>query len=200
MQARDPVPIAAGSMRSRPRNLQREDAPGSSWVDLVAAARGGDRAAFGELHGLFKRVVHGVLLATIPPDDAGDLVQDVFLQAMQKLASLRDDASFGSWLCQIARNRAADFHRSRPPTEDLPEKLAAPEATAPPSAEAAKALAAIRALPEAYRETLMMRLVEGLTGPEISERTGLTPGSVRVNLHRGMKLLREQLNLDVGHE
>ena len=55
--------------------------------------------------------------------------------------------------------------------------------------------AALAALPEAYAETLALRLVEGLTGPEISERTGLTPGSVRVNLHRGMALLREKLGL-----
>ena len=54
-------------------------------------------------------------------------------------------------------------------------------------------LAAIRRLPEAYRETLVLRLVEGMTGPEIAERTGLTPGSVRVNLHRGMQMLREAL-------
>ena len=51
----------------------------------------------------------------------------------------------------------------------------------------------IRSLPEAYRETLVLRLVEGMTGPEIAERTGLTAASVRVNLHRGMKMLREQL-------
>ena len=38
-----------------------------------------------------------------------------------------------------------------------------------------------------------MRLVEGMTGPEIADRTGLTPGSVRVTLHRGMKLLRQRL-------
>jgi len=59
--------------------------------------------------------------------------------------------------------------------------------------EAARALDAIRNLPEAYRETLMMRLVEGMSGPEISARTGLTPGSVRVNLHRGMQMLRGAL-------
>ena len=51
----------------------------------------------------------------------------------------------------------------------------------------------IRSLPEAYRETLVLRLVEGMTGPEIAKRTGLTAASVRVNLHRGMKMLREQL-------
>jgi RNA polymerase sigma-70 factor (ECF subfamily) len=54
-------------------------------------------------------------------------------------------------------------------------------------------LEAIRELPEAYRETLLMRLVEGLTGPEIARRSGLTEGSVRVNLHRGLKMLRDRL-------
>jgi RNA polymerase sigma-70 factor (ECF subfamily) len=62
-----------------------------------------------------------------------------------------------------------------------------------PEGEALTVLAAIRRLPEAYRETLVLRLVEGLTGPEIAERTGLTPGSVRVNLHRGVAMLREAL-------
>ena len=40
----------------------------------------------------------------------------------------------------------------------------------------------------------MLRFVEGMTGPEIAARTGLTPGSVRVNLHRGMQLLRGALD------
>ena len=57
-------------------------------------------------------------------------------------------------------------------------------------------LEAIRALPEAYRETLVMRLCEGMSGPEIAAATGLEPGSVRINLHRGMKLLREKLGID----
>ena len=48
-------------------------------------------------------------------------------------------------------------------------------------------------LPEAYRETLVLRLCEGLDGPEIAARTGLTHGSVRVNLTRGMALLRPLL-------
>jgi len=61
--------------------------------------------------------------------------------------------------------------------------------------EAHGALDAIQALPEAYRETLVLRLVEGLTGPEIASLTGLTPDSVRVNLHRGFRLLRERLGV-----
>ena len=54
------------------------------------------------------------------------------------------------------------------------------------------ALAAIRSLPPTYSETLTLRFVEGMTGPEIAACTGLTEGSVRVNLHRGMKQLRER--------
>jgi DNA-binding CsgD family transcriptional regulator len=63
-----------------------------------------------------------------------------------------------------------------------------------PAAEAHAILAAIRELPLAYRETLILRLVEGMTGPEIAARIGLTPESVRVNLYRGMKMLRERLD------
>jgi RNA polymerase sigma-70 factor (ECF subfamily) len=75
---------------------------------------------------------------------------------------------------------------------ELPENLTAAD-TSTSRAEALSALQVIRSLPDAYRETLVLRLVEGLTGPEIAARTGLTPASVRVNLHRGMKLLREKL-------
>jgi RNA polymerase sigma-70 factor (ECF subfamily) len=73
--------------------------------------------------------------------------------------------------------------------------LAVQAASAPDRLEALAVLAAIRELPDAYRETLVLRLVEGMTGPEIAARTGLTAGSVRVNLHRGMKQLRERLGL-----
>ena len=54
-------------------------------------------------------------------------------------------------------------------------------------------LAAVERLPLAYRETLTLRFVEGMTGQEIAAKTGLTEGSVRVNLHRGMKQLKEEL-------
>ena len=92
----------------------------------------------------------------------------------------------------IARNRATDAHRRAPEFVELPATLAG-RGAASDEAEANAALDAIRSLPDTYRETLTLRLVEGMTGPEIAERTGLTPASVRVNLHRGMKLLREKL-------
>ena len=159
---------------------------------LAAAARDGDRAAFGRLYDRFVRMVHGILLARVPPAEVDDLVHDVFLQALRRLGTLREPAAFGGWLAMIARNRAHDYYRRSRPHEELPEDLAQRPSA---SAEAGAVLAAIQSLPEAYRETLVWRLVEGMTGPEIAERTGLTPASVRVNLHRGMKQLREKLGL-----
>lgn len=159
---------------------------------LVRAARDGDEGAFTRLYERYARVVHGVLLARAPRADVDDLVQDVFLSAWNRLNALRDPAAFGGWLSMIARNRAIDFHRRTVPSVELPEDLAAHDGTAAHT-EALAVLEIIKSLPKAYCETLVLRLVEGLTGPEIAERTGLTPASVRVNLHRGMKLLRERL-------
>jgi RNA polymerase sigma-70 factor (ECF subfamily) len=77
--------------------------------------------------------------------------------------------------------------------EQLDPDTSVPTAASPNDEEAWFVLAEVRRLPEAYRETLVLRFVEGLTGPEIAELTGLTPGSVRVNLHRGVELLRARL-------
>ena len=160
---------------------------------LVRAARDGDAGAFSRLYDRYGRVVHGLLLARVGRDEVPDLVQDVFLTAWRRLDDLRDPAAFGGWIAMIARHRATDFHRRAAEHVELPADLEAPGG-ASDAAEANAALAAIRSLPEAYRETLMLRLVEGMTGPEIAERTGLTPASVRVNLHRGMKMLRDKLH------
>ena len=164
-------------------------------VALVESARAGDRAAFERLYELYAPLVHGVLLARVPYGEVSDLVQDVFLTAFRKLGALRDPARFGPWVAIIARNRAADFYRRARQTEELRDELAQ---GAGRGAEASEALEVIRSLPEAYRETLVLRLVEGMTGPEIAERTGLRPASVRVNLHRGMKLLRKRLGVEGG--
>ncbi len=157
---------------------------------IVAAARAGDRRAFERLHGRYARMVHAILLARVPAGEAEDLTQDVFVTVLRALPKLRDDGAFGGWVARIARNRAVDFHRRRKKTEPLTDEVHGADSQA---VEAREALRAVRELPEAYRETLLMRLVEGMKGPEIAGRTGMTPGSVRVNLHRGMKMLRERL-------
>lgn len=162
---------------------------------LVEAARDGDRDAFAELYVRYRGAVHAIALSRLSHADASDVVQDVFVIALRRLPQLRKPEAFGGWLMMIARNRAVDVLRRQKPTTELTDSIGT---MAAPTAEAAQALAAIKALPDAYRETLIMRLVEGMTGPEIAERSGLTPNSVRVNLHRGMKLLRKKLGLEVA--
>lgn len=183
-------------MKDGSASEERDDAP------LVESAKAGDRAAFGKLYERYARMVHGILVARAPVSDADDLVQDVFVMALRRLSSLRDAARFGGWLAAIARNRANDYHRHSVNAVEWREDLPASERESGPMSnltstatadEAAKVLTAIRSLPDAYKETLILRLVEGMTGPEIAARTGLTPGSVRVNLHRGMQQLRERL-------
>ena len=163
---------------------------------LVEAACRGDQTAFGQLYEQYAAVVHGLLLTKVPREEADDLVQEVFLIAMRRIMALRDPNRFGAWLSAIARNLANDHYRRLRPTDSLtedPPETAGQTAATRHSDTGAAILDVIRSLPDAYSETLILRLVEGMTGPEIAVRTGLTHGSVRVNLCRGMRMLRERL-------
>ena len=162
---------------------------------IVRSVLAGDRDMFGRLYELYAPLVHGVLLARMPRSEVEDVVQDIFLHALRKLHTLRDANAFGPWIAMIARNRAMDFHRRTRETVEVTDDLKSNDSS---GAKAEEILAIIRTLPDAYRETLVLRLVEGMTGPEIAGRTGLTPASVRVNLHRGMKLLRTKLGFKEG--
>lgn len=162
---------------------------------LIREVLEGDRDKYGRLYHLYAPLVHGILLARMPRSEVEDLVQEIFLHALKKLHTLRDPGSFGPWIAMIARNRAMDFHRRSRETVEVTDDLRSSDSSGP---KAAEILEIIRSLPDAYRETLVLRLVEGMTGPEIATRTGLTAASVRVNLHRGMKLLRGKLGFEEG--
>ncbi len=159
---------------------------------IVERICAGDVDAFNELYKMFAPLVHGIILARVPYDEVEDIAQEVFLSAYKNLHTLRDRNAVGAWLAMIARNRAMEFYRSTKPTEELSEDLRGKDNQ---QTEAREILTAIRSLPESYKETLVLRLIEGMTGQEVAERTGLTPESVRVNLHRGMKLLRQKLGI-----
>ena len=170
---------------------RREAAAGQpdAWHTILAAAAG-DREAFAALYADYRSMVHAILLGRVPRRDVDDLLQDVFLTAFTRLKGLREPAAFGGWLATIAKNRATDHLRQSREQSELPDELPGGD---PIEAESLAILDVVRKLPDAYRDTLLMRLVEGMSGAEIAERTGLTPGSVRVNLHRGMMILRERL-------
>ena len=161
-------------------------------VILVRAVLAGEHDRFARLYEMYAPLVHGILLARVPRDEVDDLVQDIFLHAMRKLHTLREAAAFGPWIAMIARNRAMDFHRTSRDMVEVDEHTAVAK---PLNRTAKEVLDLIRQLPDAYRETLVLRFVEGMTGPEIARRTGLTSASVRVNLHRGVKMLREKMGI-----
>ncbi len=163
---------------------------------LVERVCAGDEQAFGDFYRQFAPLVHSVILARVAHEEVQDIGQEVFLSAYKNLHTLRDRNAAGAWLAMIARNKVSEFYRRAKPAEELTEESGAGFSRIDsPKTEANEVLTAIRTLSDTYRETLIMRLVEGMTGPEIAARTGLTPESVRVNLYRGMKLLREKLGI-----
>ena len=201
-RSRDRSDLLAAGLEPGPvmEQFASEISDDATWV---TAARDGDRAAFGQLYERYARMVHGVLLSKVAVGDVDDLVQDVFIRALRGLSTLRETASFGAWLAAIARNVANDYHRRSVPEEPLTDDASDHEIQCGVSGgdqdgPAAAILEAVNSLSEAYRETLILRLVEGMTGPEIAACTGMTHGSVRVNLHRGMEQLRAKLSADAS--
>jgi RNA polymerase sigma-70 factor, ECF subfamily len=172
--------------------LARTESP-SPEARLVERVLAGDEEAFAELYRKFAPMVHGIALARVGHPEADDVVQEVFISVHKNLSTLRDRGAVGPWLARIARNLAENSRRSARPAAELNEEITRGTS----GQESYEVLAAIRSMPDAYRETLILRLVEGMTGPEIAAAAGMSHESVRVNLHRGMKLLREKLGLEV---
>jgi RNA polymerase sigma-70 factor (ECF subfamily) len=184
-----------------PESTEEQAGPHDSDVNFVRAAQQGDTEAFGQLYKRYVRMVHGILLGRVRHVEVEDLVQEVFMRALPRVRELRDTSRFGSWLASIARNLAVDHYRHARTMPERADEVSDPDdqpakLNASSNRDAAEILDCIRNLPEAYRETLILRLVEGMTGPEIAAKTGLSPGSVRVNLHRGLSQLRQKLARD----
>jgi RNA polymerase sigma-70 factor, ECF subfamily len=162
-------------------------------VEHVNAARAGQQRAYAWLYAQFLPLVHAILLGRYRPAVADELCQECFTLAFERLQELREPEKFGGWIAMIARRAkpAASQDSSWAPLGEHEVTQATPD----DAAEAERLLRALAALPEAYRETLMLRLVEGMSGPEIATLTNMTPDSVRVNLHRGMAKLRSALGI-----
>lgn len=179
-------------------------------IDLVRRAKTGDRAAFEELVRRTSRLVFARLyLDTGNAHRAEDLLQDTYLQAFRSVRQLADPAGFRPWLLSIAHNalidaarRDARQKRAGLPRSDTP--LSAVPSAAPPPDDSAqreetrqRVLAVLRSLPEEQRLPLTLRYIVGADYETISTQLGLTNGSLRGLLHRGLKALRERLPEDL---
>jgi RNA polymerase sigma-70 factor (ECF subfamily) len=129
--------------------------------------------------------------------DAEDVVQDTWMRAMERLAAFRWEASFRTWLCGIALNRAREVRRKsgRVREEPMPETEPAPELTG--TAERIDLEMdleeAIRRLPDGYREILLLHDHLGLTHEEIARELGITAGTSRSQLHFARRAVRRHL-------
>lgn len=175
--------------------------------DLVQQACKGDRAAFEELVRRTSRLVFARLyLETGDPHRAEDLLQETLLSAYRSLPSLTEPEKFRAWLLTIAQNVVIDSarreHRQKRDSGPLaredalarvPGKELSPEQAAQQQEQRQEVLAVLRSLPEEYRLPLTLRYLTGADYESICVQLGLTNGSLRGLLHRGLNLLRNQL-------
>lgn len=170
--------------------------------DELVRAQAGDQNAMAELY----RVYAGPLLAYLSTqvrrrEDAEDLLGEVFVSAMRDLGRFEGTISgFRAWLYRIASNRAVDLARmnARRPEEPLAVVVERP-GDADPAAEALgrvdreRLWRAVKALPEAQRRVVAMRLAGGLSAAEIAEATGKPLGAVKALQHRALVNLTKAL-------
>ncbi|MBV9109884.1 MAG: sigma-70 family RNA polymerase sigma factor [Gemmatimonadetes bacterium] len=183
-------------------------------ADLLARLRAGDDAAFRELvreqMPILLRVTRRLLRSE---DEARDAVQDAFVAAFRGLDRFRGDSRLGTWLYRIAVNAALARLRARAGADEvslddwLPRFVEDGHATEPSApwpedvsagAELAETRAQVRRsidrLPETYRTVILLRDIEELSTDEAAEALGISPGAVKVRLHRARQALRTLLD------
>jgi RNA polymerase sigma-70 factor (ECF subfamily) len=164
--------------------------------DLIERAQRGDAEAFARLYrDNVERVYAVCLRMSGDPERAERLTQDAFVRAWRALPAYRGQARFSTWLHRIAVNVVLENHRSTS-RRDLRHEAAA--AACPPVAAENTEIRldlerAIAALPPGARLMVVLRDIEGYGYEEIAELTGVTLGTVKSQIHRGRRLLRESL-------
>ena len=173
---------------------------GEEFAGLLAAAQGGDEAAFSRLW----RDANPALLRylrVIAPGAEEDIAAETWVQVVRGLPSFRgDEQGWRAWLFTTTRRRAIDQarHRSRRPEVPLDDVTAAQLPGGPDSAEAAMeslstaaAIALVSGLPRLQAEVILLRVVAGLDTESVARLLRKKPGAIRVAAHRGLRRLAE---------
>jgi RNA polymerase sigma-70 factor (ECF subfamily) len=175
---------------------------------LVAAARTGDRSAFGQLVSLHERAVYRTALAALARrQDAEDAAQDAFVVAWQRLPGFRGEASFRTWLLTIAWRKALDRRRTRqrwwqPGASGAPSRDGSSRADVAPDLGAdperavvardllARVEAHIQALAPKLRDTLLLAASGEHTYDQIGIMLGVPVGTVKWRVSEARRLIR----------
>ena len=175
---------------------------------LVDRARSGDPDALGALYDAYAPRLYRYCLTRVGNEtEAEDLTEDVFVKVLGAIERFewRPGADgrripFGAWLFRIARNEIASFQRraaSRPRSAELPEGLhdgqRGPAELAETKLAIEEVFRAVRELPDAQREVILLRFASGLTVKETAAALGKNVPNVKVLQHKGVQRLRTLL-------
>jgi RNA polymerase sigma-70 factor (ECF subfamily) len=168
---------------------------------LVEACLAGQPEAFDVVVERHRRSVYQLCYRFVSNhEDASDLSQDVFLRAYRGLGGFRGQSSLGTWLYRIAVNVCLNRVTVRVPAiEPIDPERHVDEGSASPSdlvlkgERTAQVRAAIDALPERQKATLILRVYHDMSHQEIAGVLGTSVGAVKANLFHALKNLRKRL-------
>ena len=171
-------------------------------IELVRAAQEGDRAAFGELVERYEHAIFAIALRRLRDyGEAQELVQEVFVQAMQRIEQLRDAERFGAWLRTIANRMAINRltrHKVATPTEPMLLELSCVERTTPLGSVLAderhdQVHLGLSRLGEMDRDTLVAFYLQGRSLAQMSDDFASPIGTIKRRLHVARKRLAKEL-------
>ncbi len=174
--------------------------------ELIRAARGGDEAAFEQLVRLHEKKIYNLCLRMCGnAEDAAEAAQDTLLALWRGLEGFREDAALATWLYRLASNACIDLLRRSKRTVDgvslddedihLEVRDHAPTPEQHIEGQETRRLLheGLAALPEDYRQVLVLRELEQLSYDEICKVTALELGTVKSRISRARLLLRNYL-------
>jgi RNA polymerase sigma-70 factor (ECF subfamily) len=172
---------------------------------LIEQCKSGDQEAWSQLVEVTHREVYTLCLRILGnSDDAAEATQDAYLKVYRGLPGFRGDAMFSTWLYRVATNAAISKQRGRSRRraheaavdEDvmaqLPSSVSVEDA-AGARVEVGVLERALAALPDMYREAVLLRDVYGLSIEEIAGQLKISETAAKVRVHRGRKKLREKM-------
>lgn len=185
---------------------------------LVADLKAGSEEAFAVLIAQYHQPLYSLIARSLnDPADAADITQEVFIKVFRSIRSFHGDASLRTWLYRIALHEASNQrrwwsrHKKQEITMDTPAEsdsgdegglcLSAtladhsdsPFDRAAQSEVRERVEGALRQLPEAFRNVIILREIEGFAYEEISEILNVNIGTVKSRLTRGRSALRTLL-------
>lgn len=164
---------------------------------LVERVRSGEIEAFEALYRRHSSAIFGLALRMLQNRaDAEDMLQEIFLQAYDRLPSFEGRSAFGTWLYRLSVNRCLDHLRSREAKEQSRTEPLTPELSVRVSTVGHRGLDLERAigdLPPSSRAAFLLHHVLGFDHKEVGEMLGIAVGTSKSLVHRARTRLKEAL-------